>query len=47
MSNKPKKAEILKFLSSRYFKQPKKSTSKDVLSAHMMTALQVWAFGKK
>jgi len=38
---------IATFAASRFFKSRKGSTSKDVLSAHMMTSLQVWAFGKK
>jgi len=38
---------IATFAASRFFKSRKNPTSKDVLSAHMMTALQVWAFSKK
>ena len=36
-----------KMLAYYYFKTQKKSCSKEVLSAHMMTSMQVWAFSKK
>jgi len=35
------------FAASRSFKGKENPTTKDVLAAHMMTALQVWAFSKK
>jgi len=41
------KNQLLSLIATRYFKSRKNPTSKDVLSAHMMTALQVWAFSKK
>jgi len=41
------KSQLISLIATRYFKSRKNPTSKDVLSAHMMTSLQVWAFGKK
>ena len=41
------KSQLISLIATRFFKSRKKPTSKDVLSAHMMTSLQVWAFAKK
>ncbi len=36
-----------KTLAYYYFKKQKKNCSKEVLAAHLMTSMQVWAFSKK